>query len=909
MFRVRLHIILSMVLIVIGTSCSTQKNTALTRSFHQTKVKYNIFYNGNISYEEGLLAINTANEDNYATFLNLYPVSNHQAAESATSQMDRMIEKCRKCIKLHSIKSRPTPDPKRRNDPEYKRWLKQEEFNNQMGNVWIRLGEAEFHKGDFLGSASTFSYVERHYDYDPDMVARCQLWKARAYAEMGWLYEAEDMLQRVNADALNRKHATLFASTSADILMKQKRYHEALPFVKIALPAEKRTIYRPRFQYVLAQLYEADGNRTAAAEAYTKVIRLTPPVVMDFNARLNRARLQGKGSVRQLERMTHQSKCKDQLDQIYGTIGDIWLASKDTAKAMANYQLAMEKSTLNGLPKGMVLMRAGDLYYERCDYVNAQPCYKEAVAILPSTNENYARVLQRSETLDLLIAQQSVVILQDSLQRLSRLSDEEQKQVVEKIIADLIEQEKKAEEDAALAAREQENDEIVGVDTRKMFGGAGQTGDWYFYNANLMRTGKQEFTKKWGNRPLEDHWRRGSKSMSTSFAPMNEGEEEDDFASDSLYTDSARVEHKVSTDPHTAEYYLQQIPHTPEDIALSDSLIEQALFEMIYVYRDHLKDTMQADLTINELASRFPKSKLLVDIYYMKYLDALKADDAMEAERYRQMLLRDYPDSKQATIVAEPGYFDRLRRMVAEQDSLYEQTYQAYRANQFDVVKANKQHAEAVYPLSPLMPRFLFLNAVSVARTEGQEAFAEQLRDMVNRYPESELGAKAKDMLAMMGQGMESQQGASSSSLEEARAEVIKEEEELKKGDKTFSEETKVPSVVLIAMDVTDENVLNELQYQVALFNFSQFLVRDFDLFKMPAFGKGCALRIGGLESLDEAMWYMDMMLNNRELADYFEVEKTRLIPITEANYPLLHTSYSEEEYADFLQKICTIQK
>ena len=95
--------------------------------------------------------------------------------------------------------------------------------------------------------------------------------------------------------------------------------------------------------------------------------------------------------------------------------------------------------------------------------------------------------------------------------------------------------------------------------------------------------------------------------------------------------------------------------------------------------------------------------------------------------------------------------FERLRRMAAEQDSLYEGTYKAFAAGQFATVKQNKQYAEANYPLSPLMPRFLFLNAVSVARTEGQAAFAEALRDMVSHYPESELGAMAKDMLAIDG--------------------------------------------------------------------------------------------------------------------------------------------------------------
>ena len=187
--RVKSNIVFLLVsglIVLMASGCSTQKNTAATRSFHQTKVKYNIFYNGNIAFEEGQQATIKSHEDDFTTVIPLYPVSDHKAAEASTSQMDKMIEKCRKCIKLHSIKAKPKPDPKKRQDPKYKKWLEQEEFNNQMDKVWIRLGESEFSKGDFLGSIGTFNYIIKHYDYDPDVVAQSQLWMARAYAEMGW---------------------------------------------------------------------------------------------------------------------------------------------------------------------------------------------------------------------------------------------------------------------------------------------------------------------------------------------------------------------------------------------------------------------------------------------------------------------------------------------------------------------------------------------------------------------------------------------------------------------------------------------------------------------------------------------------------------------------------------------------
>ena len=870
-----------------ATSCSTQKNTAATRAYHQMKVRYNILYNGNHAYEEGLKAIQAANVDDYSQVLNLYPVSNHQAAASSAAKMDVTIEKCRKCIKLHSIKKKPQPDPKKRNDPKYKLWLQSEEFNAEMGNAWIRLGEAEFHKADFLGSIGTFSYVMKHYQNNPDMVARCQLWIARAYGELGWLYEAEDMLHKVKVDDLHRKHASLYSAVSADILIKTKQYKAALPFVKIAAPDEKRKVYRPRFEYVLGQLYEHEGNRQEAINAYKKVIKLTPPVEMDFNARVRIAQLKGKSSLKQLRQMAKQAKYKDKLDYIYGTMGNIYLAVGDTTQALVQYRLAIDKATQASMQKAAILVKAGDIYYGRQEYVEAQPCYREAISILTAENDDFARIQRRSEVLDELIVEHEVVVLQDSLQRLSRLSEQEQRAIIEQLIEDLIKQEAADAEAALIAEREAANGGLQSVNTANMLGGNGGNADWYFYNPQLLRSGKQEFQKKWGNRTLEDNWRRLSKTVSTPMMTENETDAEGVSSDSTVVVDGQKSAVVPETDNHKPEYYLQQIPKTEADIALSDSLIRQALVNMVFIYQDKMEDQVLADATFEELCRRYPHHRDLLDLCYMYYLRALRAGDSMERQRMAQEIITYYPDSKQAYIVSQPDYFERLRRMAAEQDSLYEGTYKAFAAGQFATVKQNKQYAEANYPLSPLMPRFLFLNAVSVARTEGQAAFAEALRDMVSHYPESELGAMAKDMLAMMGQGMESQKGGSTGSLVSRRVEtVVPEEEEDQSGveETVWTEERNVASVVLLVLKETDETLLNQIQYEVALFNFSQFLIRDFDLQKMPVFGTGCALRVIGFTTLDEAEWWVGLVRQNAELTSFLQSHRVEIIPVAEQN-------------------------
>ena len=890
------------------TACSTQKNTWATRSYHQMKTKYNIYFNGQVSFDEGQKAIREANEDDYSTIINLYPVSNHKAAEAATSQMDKTIEKCRKCIKLHSIKSRPKINYKKKKDPKYQAWLQQEEFNNQMGNAWMMLGMAEFHKGDFLGSVSTFNYITRHYQHDKDMVARCQLWTARAYAEMGWLYEAEDALNKVQIDNLSRKHASLYSAVNADILMKTKQYNEAVPFIKIAQKDEDRKGNRPRFWFVLGQIYQLQGKKAEARDAYTKVLKMQPSNEMDFNARLRKAQLEDNvaTAVKELNKMARQDKNKDELDQIYGAIGNVYLARHDTVKALQNYELAIENSTKNGLNKAAVLITAGDIYYDQRNYIKAGPCYKEAAQIISNENDQYARIQRRSETLDELVVEYNTVQLQDSLQRLAMLTPEEQRVVVDTIIARLIREEEAEKERAAQAEREAENNTGPrSVNTANMLGGGGTAGAWYFYNPQLMRSGKQSFRTQWGNRTLEDNWRRLSKAATSSFnddLPLED--EESALSPDSIGADTTKTlaQQPQETDNHKPEYYLQQIPKTDQDFQQSNTLIANALYNMVYIYRDKVGDQALSDETFREFCRRFPRDERLIDLYYMQYLTALKEQRNEDAERYKQDILTLFPESNEAKIVSQPDYFDRLRHMAVEQDSLYEVTYHQYTQANYAAVKQNKQYAEENYPLSPLMPRFLFLNAITVAKTDGQDAFITQLRDMVNRYPESELGAMAKDMLAMMGQGMESQTSGSMASLQDRRA--AEQTDEIEQDTTVqFSDDRQQPSIVMLIIP-QDEKQLNQLLYQVALFNFSQFMIKDFDLKAIPTFTQQhSVLQVSGFESMDEAEWYNDLLLKNTDFIGIFNAAQAQSICITTANVQLIPAHFSIEDYQQWLSQ------
>ena len=888
---------------VLIQSCSTQKNTALSRSFHSTKVKYNILYNGNNAYEEGLKMIASAHEENYQQVIPLYPVSDHRAAESAKSKMDLTIEKCRKCIKLHSIKKRPKVNSKKSaTDEKYRAWLKHEEFNPSMHLAWLRLGQAEFHKGDFLGSIGTFNYIQRHYSYDKDLVAQCQLWAVRAYAEMGWIYEAEDLLQKVQIDDLSRKHASLYSAAAADLMMKQERWREAIPHVKIAKEDEKRKQNRPRFEYALGQLYELQGNNGAAAEAYRRCIKLTPAWDMDFNARLRLSQLVSdqKQAVKDLDRMIRLDKYKEYLDQLYGAKGDILLRKGDTLGALEQYAKAAEESTRMGIDKAAALIKAGDIYFQRREYAKAQPCYAAALSIISAETDDYKRLSKRSEVLDGLVLHQTTVELQDSLQRLAKLSPEEQQRVCEKIVADLIEQERQDSIRAAEEARRAANDAMDGptsVNTNGMLGGNSGSTEWYFYNQQLLAAGRQAFRQQWGQRKLEDNWRRQDRTvllqdMSDETAAQDQPQDSIAAAADSAVTAI------TETDPHTRQYYYQQIPFTEEQKLESDRLTSSSLLGAGIIYKDRLSEYEAAEKSLRRIIDDYPQSDESDVAMYNLYLMYSLWDRPEQAAQCMEYMKEQWPEGAYTKMISDPDYLDNARYGKHREDSIYAETYDAFRAGDNDLVRRNCAVSSEKYPKGANRAKFMFLEASVCMQDGDMDHFLEILKEIVRDYPEEEISHLSGQIAQGIADGR-ILQSTSLASIWDRRSGTVQDSLQTDSMRPQFGTGRYEPFLVVIAYPDGEVNV-NRLTFEMFRYTFSTYMMRTFDITPDVSQGIGL-LKIGEFISFDEAYMFCQNLYSDAGMAEKLSGMKTLII--TPDNLDILLRHYSFNDYQEFYEE------
>ncbi|MFV0391387.1 MAG: hypothetical protein ACK5KP_05825 [Paludibacteraceae bacterium] len=871
----------------------------MSRRYRAMLTKYNIAYNGNVSYKEGMESINKANKDDYSDVIHLFQISNHNNTQSASGNMDRVIEKSRKAIKLHSIKKKPERDYRKMNDPAYRAFYNQNEFNPELKKAWLQLGRAEFYKGDFLGSVGTFSYITRHYASTPEVVQEAQIWIARAYSELDWLYEAENVLKKIKPEQVFPINTGLYASTCADLLIKQDEVSPAIPYLKTAIEHEKNKKQRTRFNFVMAQLLERTDDKQGANEYYSRVISSIPSYEMDFNARINRAQMLGKNASsieNELKRMARNRNNKDYLDQIYTALGNVFMHEKDSIKAIDYYNLAIKESTRNGVEKGVPLVTMGDLYYTKREYVKAHPYYDEASKIYTNEYDDYTRISHRAEILADLVKEYEVVHLQDSLQALATMSEKDRLMAINRIIEQLKEEEK-AEEESKLIAQNPTEDNFQ-MPMQPIGAGAG---DWYFYNPMTVSNGKTEFRRRWGNRKLEDNWRRGNKSTSL-FA---ENEITNGFANDSTTQNGDSISNpnapafKQTTDKYSVDYYLSQIPFTAEQKQKSDEQIATGLYNMAFVYKDKIEDYPLAYKTFKEFQRRFGTDDRILETLYQRFLLASKENNPTMAATFRDEILTNYADSKYAEMLTDPDFIRNQQHMFEEQDRIYDLTYSAFTRSDYKVVFANTEEIRRKYPLATLLPQFEFLNTLSIGKTEGAEKFEQSLNTLVENYPDNNISALSKDILALLKQGNIARQGETFGSLlTKRKKESLSSEEQI---EQRFSEIKFVPHRLMLITDA-DNDAINKLQYNLAIFNFSRFMIKDFGFAMTQVDGTRRALSVLNLASYNEGIWYQNTLETDKELGEQMKAMNVEQVLISEENFEKLRTTFTLDDYLAFQQ-------
>lgn len=903
-------------LMALLASCSTEKNTSRSRWWHSFNARYNTYYNGSVAYIDASLEKENGNKDNFTEMIPMYTVGNKKSRELGKANYDKAIEKCEKAIKLHSITKRPEWTKNRRKTERDIEWLSRKEYNPFLWKAWMLMGRSQFYQGAFDEAASTFSYMCRLYATQPAIYGRARAWLAKSYIEQNWLYDAEDVIRNMQRDSIHWRAQKEWDFTYADYYIHTGDYDKAIPYLKKSIDHEMRKKQKARLCFLLGQIYAATGKNAEAYKAFKSVVRKNPPYELEFNARIAMTEVMGasqaKKMVGKLKRMAASDKNKDYLDQVYYAIGNIYLAQKDTLKAISNYEKGNKKATRSGIEKGVLLLKLGDLYWQQEKFSDAQRCYGEAIGLLDKDRKDYEQLSARSKVLDELVPYTDAIHLQDSLQTLAKMSEKDRNAAIDRVIAELKRQEKEQKrlEDEKNAQQTMQRNGATGNRNNTNRNNTAQTQQnnrqnavWYFYNAMAVQQGKQAFEKLWGKRENTDNWQRVNKTVVGNIngdADMELTEEQkDSIAKAELAQDSLeQLKDSAQNDPHKREYYLAQIPFTEDQVATSNLTIMDGLYNSGVIFKDKLDNLDLSKKQFTRLETQYPDFEQKADMYYHLFLLYSRLEQHDVAAGYVEKLKAEYPENQWTILLTDPYFKENAQFGVHIEDSLYAATYEAFKADRLSEAKANAQISATRFPLGENRDKFLFIGGLAKLNDGDSKGCVDDMKAVVEKFPQSKLA----EMAGMIVNGVNAGKPLHGARFDlgdvwTRRTAVLADSDSI--NAKTFDAERNTEFVFMLAYvpDSVDEN---KLLYQMAKVNFTHYVVRNFDLAIEDANGLR-RMVVRGFRNYDEALQYARGLSEQAGLQQL--LSGCKAIVISDKNLPLLGTNFSYADYQDFYDK------
>ena len=860
--------------------CSTKKNTFTRRAFHNLTSHYNVYWNGQHSLQEGDEQLKTSAKDDYTKILRVFNYGNKTEAMALNAKMDRALQKTSVCVQKHSMKF---------NGKERVRWI---------DDAYLVMGKAHFYKQDYIPAKRTFDFVSTEFSYN-DIALVSNMWLAKTYIQTEQYSKAIAVIELLQSKTAGMKKLPkeLYRNldlTIADYYIATKDYRKAIDYLKVGMMETNDRDMRLRCMFILGQIYMQLDDAPHAIEWFRKVIKKNPTYEMLFEAKMNMARMGSAGNAkemyRMLNRMLDESKNEEYIDRIYYAMAELAMREGNVEKAIGYYRESVANAKSNQIQRATSALKVATLLFDRNNYELSQAYYDTAVRAMDrQTYPFYDSIANISQTLNDLVANLSVIRDQDSLLRVANMDSIERNKLIDKIIENVIEQERiekeraEYEEQLALMGGAIGKSEITPEEPQA-------AGNWYFYNSTTLQSGYTEFSRKWGMRKLEDNWRISDKrNIGSSLTDSGFGIESNEGAGNDT------VSNEVTN--HDRAYYLVGLPFTEEEQQMVHQQIANALYNVGFIYLDRLSDYPRSIDAYERLDTRYPGNEHELPAWYALYKMYNDRHDAEKTELYKSRILSKYPDSSYASFILDPDYYKKLKEESQQASELYTKTYDAYQQGQYFRVRMNAERALELYANdTALAPRFALLDAVARGRLETVDSMAYALLRVVQYYPTSSVHAYALTLLQEV--NTEYNLGIK---LESLGGEGEGEKTE-KKQESPYQYEPASKHFVMVVFNPKTTKT-EPLKVRISDFNKKQYRFKDFDM-KSLLFGDTQAvIYIGSFDYEQEAKDYITSMFISDYIFGGMDKSSYTVLPISVSNFGVFCTQKNTEEYKTFFEE------
>ena len=703
--------------VIIGCSQYSTKPAAV--NFHNISSHYNAYFIAEQDIQEAEFAMREAYKEDYNQLLPiLLPLDSNLALPVKPQLLD--------AIKKASIVAEKHQNSK---------WV---------DNSYIILGKSRLYLGQWADGLEALRYVFANGKDDNDK-NQALIVLMRAYISRKDYSNALGVAEYLSQQSLTKDATKEFYLTKAYLHQQNGEYLTSVAILEETFPLLNKSIETARMHFASAQMYDRLGQYVLANKHYKNVFQNRPDYDLGFyssmNSLQNKVIIDPKTDISSVgfDKMLKDRKNSDLRDRIYFTMGLLAEHKKQLPEAVKYLQQSASlASGNNNVQKAYTYLQLARIHYDVLEkYELSKAYYDSALFILPKEAPEYRVVSDRKLALDSFVKYQNIVKSEDSLQILAKMNP---KALDDKIDAVIEAQEKKR-----IADEKRKKEIIAAAMNQASSNGSiptlvnGNDRRWELYDPSMINQGKIEFKRVWGNRMLEDDWRRSTKqNRSLASNGLNN-------LADSASAVAAAAETALTKDSPVwktmHEDLKKNIPLSDSSFANSQKKKEDALYNLGKIYRFDLKEPERSVTTFNRVLTDYPNTQYREEIFYLMYL-TLPEDDKNRLV-WKDKLLTEFPNSTYARLITKSVNDGGGRNNPVK---AYESAYTLYAEGNYTKALEDVEADLPAYKGSMLEDKFALLRVFLVGKVRGREAYLQAINEFVRLYPNSQYLPRLKEM-------------------------------------------------------------------------------------------------------------------------------------------------------------------
>ncbi len=836
------------------TSCSSQKTNVAAVSFHNTTAHYNAYFiaRKKIQYIES--SIEKGQSNDYNQILNVLPPLDSMISVTYAAEVEEVLKKASLIVQNH-------PNSK---------WV---------DDGYNLVGLARLYGYEYTHAIETFKWVNTNSkDDNTRHAALVNLMRTFiAYEEMNNAMAVSDYLEKEKLSNDNLKKLFL---TRAWYYQNMEDYNNMVSNLVESTDLLKPKDNKARVYFIVGQVYQELGFESEAFNNYKKCLGSNPEYEISFYSKLNMARVSNLENTRDInkirkdfKKLVKDAKNKEFVDRIYYEWGSFELRQNNLQNGIEKFNLSVQSGLNNPLQKGRSYLTLAEIYYDTLqNYSMAKLYYDSTIQILPKDYKGYDEIHSRQKVLEEFITKLNTIQLQDSLLLLGKMDSTS--------ISEIIDDHLRIEDEKVLAEKEIARNKTR-VRSNTAFENTGISdgaSTWYFNNPSSLAMGQSAFLKIWGNRKLEDHWRRSVKNTQSIAV---DDTSEDDTGDDEIQVEAGDKSTPSENDAGNRESRYNQlyasIPFSEEAILEANALVEEAMFKLGSLYNLDLNEEENAIETFEGFRIRFKESEHSPEVLFQLYL--LYSDrDPGKAEQIKNSLIASYPESTFAKGLINPNYQkeSQLANEILKKE--YETAYKLFETGAFDAADSIINNVTMTYPDGEFIPRLKLLQILIVGKTQDLHQYQLLLGEFIEKYPEAEITVYANTLL---------------------RASDTYKESLIKLKDASFKLEVLTEHYFITVYEL-DQPGLDVLITSIESFNSTNYINHELKTGTLKLDNINGLILVQPFQNQEEALLYYDLFKAENSTNTESASIKFDTFVITKSNFEILYKTKELNTYKKF---------